>query len=119
FLRGPASVSDAEDNTDEVGMPRVECRQRNREPARERMVTASPYLLDPESMRGEEVAKCLEGHDMDMLERLSGTHVLVVCGEAIPDWAKPRDIRQRKRLVPERQSSEVVPACQVLGADER
>src|SRR5262245_1047052 len=105
-------------DADEVGVPRIMRREPRCEAARERVVAGAPGACDGESVRVEEVAQSEEGEHVHVLPRLERAVLACMEREGVPDRALRRDVRQREGLVAERERADVVPAREVLGADE-
>src|SRR5687768_1729288 len=102
-----------------MSVARVEFRESRREPARKRVIAGSPRRCDAESVGRKDVAEPGEGQDMHVLPGLALRCFARVKGEPVTDRTDVGDVCERERLIPERECDDVVPAREILGADER
>ena len=83
------------------------------------MVARAELRFDAEPVRGVDVSECLERDHVHVLQGLLRHGLAEVESKRIPDSAPAGDVRRRKRLVSQEQSADVVPAREVLCADDR
>jgi hypothetical protein len=83
------------------------------------VIAGAPHGLDPEAVRDEDVAQRRQRQDVSVLPRFQRRRVAGVQGVRISDRSAGGDVRHRERLVAERERDDVVPAGEILGADDR
>src|SRR5436189_136180 len=103
---------------DEVRVIRIDARQPSGGAAAERGIPRAPIGLDPEAVRQEDVSESLERDHVDMLQRLLLDGLAGVQRQRVADRPPARDVGGGERLVADEQSRDVVPAREILRADD-
>src|SRR5204863_1523254 len=106
-------------DADEMRVTGVERGEPPGDPAAQRVVARAELRFDAEPVRGVDVSECLERDHVHVLQGLLPHGLAEVESKRIPDSAPAGDVRRRKRLVSQEQSADVVPAREVLCADDR
>jgi hypothetical protein len=102
-----------------VGVPWIKRCEPGREPPCNWVIPSAPGGLNFQAVRYEEIAERRQRQNVDVLPRLVTRRFADVQSEGIPDRPAGGDIRQRKRLIADCECRQVVPACEILGADNR
>src|SRR5205814_9836118 len=110
----PATGNDS----DEVRVARIGGREPGGEPTGNGVVARPPDRLDPEAVGDEDVAQRRQREDVDVLPRFPRQRLPGVQRVRISDRSPGRDVRERERLVAKGEGDDVVPAREILRADD-